>query len=144
MTTWDDIEKALAKGTIEQLDKATLEAFAAVEPRASGNPAYHLRFEQAQLRIGRAIERINAKEREENEAVRHREIQECLEELKKPHWTVNPNFWITLVSAIAAIVAAYFAWRALPPAVPSPQPAGVGSPSSSLPTQQPSPLLQGQ
>lgn len=115
MATWDDIEKALNSGTIEQLDKATLEAFAAVEPRPSGNPSYHLRFEQAQLRIGRAIERINAKERELREESRHQEIRGRLEELKKPHWTVSPNFWVTVTSAVAAIVAAYFAWRALKP-----------------------------
>lgn len=104
MATWDDIENALSSGTIEQLNKATLEAFAAVEPRPSGNPAYHLRFEQAQLRIGRAIARINTKEREEKEEARHREIHGRLKELKKPHWSVAPNFWMTLVILVLTAI----------------------------------------
>jgi hypothetical protein len=32
------------------------------------------------------------------------------EKLKKPHWTVTPTFWVAVISALAAIVAAYFAW----------------------------------
>ena len=32
--------------------------------------------------------------------------------LSAPHWSVTPNFWISLIACLAAIVAAYFAWRA--------------------------------
>lgn len=31
--------------------------------------------------------------------------------LAEPHWSVTPNFWITLISAVAAILAAYAAVR---------------------------------
>lgn len=34
------------------------------------------------------------------------------EAAKEPHWSVTPNFWFTVISAVAAIVAAWFAWRA--------------------------------
>lgn len=44
---------------------------------------------------------------------RHDEITTRLAELKRPHWTVLPNFWLTLVSALAAIVAAVCAAIAL-------------------------------
>jgi len=27
-----------------------------------------------------------------------------LKSLKKPHWTVHPNFWVSLIAAIAACV----------------------------------------
>jgi hypothetical protein len=116
MASWHDIEVALNSDSIESFEKAKLEALAKVEPQPSLNPSYHARFEQAQRRIARALERIDAKENAEKEEARHREINGRLEDLKRPHWTVKPNFWITVVSAIAAILAAYFAWRSLPPA----------------------------
>jgi len=50
---------------------------------------------------------------EEIDRRQHREMQVRLESLKVPHWTVLPNFWLTLVSAIAAVAAAIFAWLAL-------------------------------
>ena len=34
-------------------------------------------------------------------------------ELRKPHWTVLPNFWLTVVSVLAAVTAAYLSWLAL-------------------------------
>ena len=30
---------------------------------------------------------------------------------ERVHWTVRPNFWLTLIACLAAIVAAWFAWR---------------------------------
>ena len=50
---------------------------------------------------------------ERKAAARHEQLHTQLKELKKPHWTVSPNFWVTVVSACAAIVAAYFAWVAI-------------------------------
>jgi hypothetical protein len=47
------------------------------------------------------------------EGERHEKVMRALEELKTPHWTVTPNFWLTMVSAMAAIVAAICAWFAL-------------------------------
>jgi len=44
--------------------------------------------------------------------IRHAELVGKLDELKKPHWTVNPTFWIAVVAAIAGVAAAYFAYRA--------------------------------
>jgi hypothetical protein len=61
------------------------------------------------LEFQRAIVKAEIEER------RHRKIEQRLEDLKKPHWTVLPNFWITVLSALAAVVAAYFAWKALKP-----------------------------
>lgn len=53
------------------------------------------------------------KDSEDASARRHSDLSSRLEELKKPHWTVLPNFWLTAVSALAAILAAYLAWLAL-------------------------------
>ena len=33
------------------------------------------------------------------------------EAAKEPHWSVTPNFWISLIACVAAIVAAWFAFR---------------------------------
>ena len=49
---------------------------------------------------------------EEVNGRRHIEMTQRLEELKKPHWTVLPNFWFTVVSAIAAVAAAVLTWIA--------------------------------
>jgi len=78
-------------------------------------------------------QRRKAKEKaqEELEQLRHSEIQRQLEELKRPHWTVLPNFWLTFASAIAAVIAAYLGWLALKAttsAPPSPTPPTATSP----------------
>jgi hypothetical protein len=129
---WADIEEALNKGSIESLDKTTLEALSCVEPEPSGNSAYHVRFAQAQFRIRSAIDRINAKEREEKELAMHNEIHDTLEGLKIPHWTVLPNFWVTVIAALAAILAVYFSWNTLPASTPQHQPLTSSQQSSSL------------
>ena len=49
--SWNDIEKALNNDTLEENDKATLEAFLRVEPPPSKNPAFHARFADAKQRI---------------------------------------------------------------------------------------------
>ena len=46
-------------------------------------------------------------------AQRHSELTQHLDDLKRPHWSVIPNFWITVVSAVAAVVAAVGVWLAL-------------------------------
>lgn len=33
-------------------------------------------------------------------------------ELKRPHWTVTPTFWVALVGSLAAIAAAIISWFA--------------------------------
>lgn len=59
-----------------------------------------------------AAELILKERKDKLEEARHREVKDQLAELKKPHWTTVPNFWITVVSALAAIVAAILAWLA--------------------------------
>lgn len=71
MANWNDIEVALNQGTIESLNKKTLQEFSAVEPKPSQNSAYHVRFEQAQNRIARALVRIETTERDKREEERH-------------------------------------------------------------------------
>lgn len=54
--TWNDIERSLNSQTLDDLDLETLEAFARVEPPPSGNPTFHLRFQDAKQRIYRLID----------------------------------------------------------------------------------------
>lgn len=48
---------------------------------------------------------------DEASARRHEEISRRLQELKKPHWSIVPNFWITaailILTAIGVIVAVW-------------------------------------
>ena len=60
--------------------------------------------EEAEARL--ASETANAK--------RHAEIFRQLEELKKPHWSIVPNFWMTaaiLVLTLIGVIAAILALR---------------------------------
>lgn len=67
----EDIERAIQDGSIDRLDKATLEGFARVIPRTGGNPAYHLRVEQAQRRVDLALARIETREKDARDEARH-------------------------------------------------------------------------
>jgi hypothetical protein len=44
-------------------------------------------------------------------AVAERERRHFLRVLK-PHWSVTPNFWITVIACLAAVGAFWFGWRA--------------------------------
>ncbi|MGA3007335.1 MAG: hypothetical protein ABSE59_05530 [Opitutaceae bacterium] len=79
-----------------------------------------------------AAQQILTERRLKVEKQRHDEIIGKLEKLKKPHWTVSPNFWITVVSAIAAVLAAYFAYRSLPLATEPPRHEGAALQSNLL------------
>ena len=61
----------------------------------------------------RLLYRTLLREREDSEArqiteeanvKRHGEISRQLEELKKPHWSIVPNFWLTLGILILALL----------------------------------------
>ena len=45
----------------------------------------------------------------------NRDLHEAIRDLRKPHWTTTPVFWVTVGGAIAAGLAAYFGWLALHP-----------------------------
>jgi hypothetical protein len=57
--------------------------------------------------------------KEETEAKRHQEIQNKLEELKKPHWTVLPIFWLAFVSASAALIGIFLTLNSRPQTIVS-------------------------
>ncbi|MGD1032119.1 MAG: hypothetical protein ABSA05_13365 [Opitutaceae bacterium] len=76
----------------------------------------HAETERASDRRHAEAEAASAIRQAEAEAAnerRHKELARRLDELKKPHWSVVPNFWITALSAAGALAAAYFAWLAL-------------------------------
>jgi hypothetical protein len=68
-----------------------------------------------------------------------RMAQKIAIEAKRPHWTVLPNFWFTVIAAVAAIVAVYFAWRPHPPAIQPPLSGARAPQVSSQQKPQPSP-----
>jgi hypothetical protein len=63
-----------------------------------------------QPHIEKVLPELNRLRGERASAARNAEILRRLADLKKPHWTVIPNFWLTLIGAIAAVVAAWLAW----------------------------------
>jgi len=60
--TWHDIERCLNDGTLEDQSQEALEAFSKAEPLPSSNPLYHFRYQQAQDRIRRALDKIYSAE----------------------------------------------------------------------------------
>lgn len=58
--SWNDIERALSQNNLESLDRETLEAMSRVQPPPSGNPAFHLRFQDAKQRIYRILDQRQA------------------------------------------------------------------------------------
>ncbi len=57
---WNDFEKVLNAGTLEDQDRETLRAFAKVEPPPSRNPAFHERFRDAKERIRQRLHELDA------------------------------------------------------------------------------------
>ena len=49
---------------------------------------------------------------------RHKELAEHLNQLKKPHWTLVPTFWLVIIGCAAGIVAAVMDTDLLPAASP--------------------------
>lgn len=74
--------------------------------RAEMTPIYRTLLDRAEARAAKLAAEQVASER--NSAVVNR-----LDELKKPHWSVWANLGIAFISAVAAILAAYFAWVAV-------------------------------
>jgi hypothetical protein len=51
----------------------------------------------------------SAREVEEVACERHNKISHQLEDLKKPHWSVTPNFWVTVAIFVLTLIAAVVA-----------------------------------
>ena len=45
-------------------------------------------------------------------ARRHREVESHLSELRKPHWTVVPTFWLVIIGIVVGISAGVISWLA--------------------------------
>lgn len=43
---------------------------------------------------------------------RHEQTMKRLDEIAKPHWSVNPSFWLSCVGVIASVIAAVYAYLA--------------------------------
>jgi len=79
--------------------------------------------------IQREIDELWAEEQREM----NRGLHEAIRDLKNPHWTMTPVFWVTVGGALAASLAAWFGWLAVPRLKPPP----VVAPPSSLSTPPP-------
>jgi len=58
---------------------------------------------------GIAATKILAERRAKIDQAHHVEL---LSEIKRPHWSVTPLFWVSVVGAFSAVVAAYYAYLA--------------------------------
>lgn len=95
--SWDDIEIALNNRTLEQKDRATLEAFSRVEPPPSTNPSFRARFDHAMERIRRRLDKLEAEDK-------------ARETAKAPNWA-RISVWIGLGSFILGYILAYLTLR---------------------------------
>lgn len=55
------------------------------------------------------LHRREIEEAENSSDERYRKIEQHLEDLKKPHWTVVPTFWFALIGALGSALA-IFLW----------------------------------
>jgi hypothetical protein len=101
-------EVALIKDTKKWSEDDFLYALERVEtdlPELSSEERNQIRSLYRNLRVERASEEANAR--------RHDEIFRQLEELKKPHWSIIPNFWVTvailILTAIGVLLTAILA-----------------------------------
>jgi hypothetical protein len=72
------------------------------------NPTHPAHIAATQLLGERQVKR----EQDRHEAIEKKleELKAGVIELKKPHWTVSWNFLFTVIGAVAAVLAAYFAY----------------------------------
>jgi hypothetical protein len=82
---------------------------AVAPPRAGDIPK--MRELYGALRNERAAEETRLQV-ERDSVERHAQLTKRLEQLQKPHWSVVPNFVVTVISAVAAIAATVIAWLA--------------------------------
>jgi len=69
--TWDDIDKCLSQGTLEDQNFDTLVAFSRVSPPPSNNPAFHVKFQSAQTRIIERIRQIDSEKKSNESTKKH-------------------------------------------------------------------------
>jgi hypothetical protein len=138
MASNGDLTRSVETGAYKkESDERLLELIEGSLDIHGSNPIALHRITHAADILKKELASREAARRELADANRHREIEARLNELKTPHWTVKPNFWITVIAAVAAILGAYFAWLSLPRAAPAPQPIPVLSSPSSPPMPQP-------
>lgn len=104
----DEIRRKLADGTITDSTKEQLEKYVAALCRGGANNSYGSSFHAI---CGTVQTLLKSKISEEGEAGRHLNIQQKLEELKKPH---RPSFWLLVASVTLALIAAVAGVLALP------------------------------
>ena|SRR5437773_591186 len=93
MATWSDIERNM--NNLEELDRATLEAFARVPPLPSANPAYHQTYESAMRRIQRRLQQFDTEAGSSSQKNRNERTNE--------HWHKKP-VGIVVLSVTAGLL----------------------------------------
>ncbi|HEY6873053.1 MAG TPA: hypothetical protein VI298_10050 [Geobacteraceae bacterium] len=108
-----ELRRRIADGTIAAASKKELEAYSnalcvAGTAAIYGN-SYNAVFSMVQMllntRISEESDNEARKIKEEIDSIRHQEIQNKLEELKKPHWSTTYNFAATVIAAVASCLA---------------------------------------
>ena len=93
MASTDDLTRAVESGSYKTDSDARLhELMAAALDIHGSNPIALHRISQAAAVVRQELAERDSKRREEAEQARHVRIDAQLSELKKPHWTVLPNF----------------------------------------------------
>lgn len=114
-----EIRCKLNDGTICDASKEELEKYAAALCANGANNSYGSTFHAVcgtiqtllKSKISEEADKEARRIKEEIDSKRHREIQNKLDELKKSHWTVNPNFWFTSIAAISGVIGCLLTWH---------------------------------
>ncbi len=130
MASNGDLTRAVESGSYKsESDDRLRELIAGALDIGGSNPTALHRINHAADILKKELAAREADRREKAEEERNRKIEGRLEELRKPHWTVLPNFWLTTVAAIAAVVAAMIAWLAWKqPVFPAAPPPAISKP----------------
>lgn len=79
--TWYDLEKHVADGSLEGLDRETLLAFSRIDIPPSSNPRFHKRFDRTMQRINTQLERLDKQMGDEET---RRALREAITASQKP------------------------------------------------------------
>jgi uncharacterized membrane protein len=64
----------------------------------------HKEYSDPHIAAQELLDEMDHKRREEADEKRHQEVQAKLAELQRSHWTVVPNFWLTVIAAVASVI----------------------------------------
>lgn len=129
--TFFEAHNVVKSGKLTEQSLATLqEMIQACMQVNTGNPSLELQASRVADTIHDEIYRRDRERIHQQQLEKHSKVQQTVEALKKPHWTLTPSFWVAVFAMIFAAIAA---WPVIREWIPAFQP---GSKDSNFRLQQ--------